>query len=231
MKKKILFLLLVLIPLFTFGQGGHEEGVVISDSARIEGFARIIDSLISEGLAIFEGDLVFSSGDTLNYIKVNETDTVISINSVELGFGSGGGGGGGMIYPDAGIALSTGSAWGTSITNNSTNWNSAFGWGDHSGLYLAPSDTSEMLSNYAELTEIGSNTDVAANTSARHNGVTLGTANGLSLSTQELSLALSSTSTTGSLSDTDWDICLEAYINEDDGSLLDEDDDSSLFMD
>lgn len=37
-----------------------------------------------------------------------------------------------------------------------------------------------------------------------HNPVTLGTANGLSLSTQVLSLALSSTSTTGALSDTDW---------------------------
>ena len=31
-----------------------------------------------------------------------------------------------MVYPDAGIALSTGSAWGTSITNNSTNWNTAY---------------------------------------------------------------------------------------------------------
>ena len=38
-----------------------------------------------------------------------------------------------------------------------------------------------------------------------HNAVTIGTANGLSLSTQALSLALSSTSTTGALSDTDWD--------------------------
>jgi len=39
-----------------------------------------------------------------------------------------------------------------------------------------------------------------------HDAVSLGTANGLSLSTQELSLALASTSTTGALSDTDWDI-------------------------
>ena len=38
-----------------------------------------------------------------------------------------------------------------------------------------------------------------------HDPVTIGTANGLSLSTQALSLALSSTSTTGALSDTDWD--------------------------
>ena len=38
---------------------------------------------------------------------------------------------GGMIYPGAGIPLSTGSAWGTSITNNSANWNTAYGWGNH----------------------------------------------------------------------------------------------------
>ena len=31
-----------------------------------------------------------------------------------------------MIYPSAGIAVSTGSAWGTSITDNSTDWNTAY---------------------------------------------------------------------------------------------------------
>lgn len=36
-----------------------------------------------------------------------------------------------MVYPGAGIPLSTGSAWGTSITNNSSNWNTAYGWGNH----------------------------------------------------------------------------------------------------
>ncbi|MFA5936290.1 MAG: tail fiber domain-containing protein [Candidatus Paceibacterota bacterium] len=39
-----------------------------------------------------------------------------------------------------------------------------------------------------------------------HGAVTLGTANGLSLATQVLSLALASTSSTGALSDTDWNI-------------------------
>lgn len=43
--------------------------------------------------------------------------------------------GGSMVYPSAGIPLSTGSAWGTSITNNSANWNTAYGWGSHAGLY------------------------------------------------------------------------------------------------
>lgn len=46
-----------------------------------------------------------------------------------------GGGGGSMVYPGAGIPLSTGSAWGTSITDNSTNWNTAYSWGNHAGLY------------------------------------------------------------------------------------------------
>jgi hypothetical protein len=36
-----------------------------------------------------------------------------------------------MVYPSAGIAVSTGSSWGTSITDNSTNWNTAYGWGNH----------------------------------------------------------------------------------------------------
>lgn len=45
------------------------------------------------------------------------------------------GGGGGMVYPSAGIPLSNGTAWLTSITDNSANWNTAFGWGNHAGLY------------------------------------------------------------------------------------------------
>lgn len=36
-----------------------------------------------------------------------------------------------MIYPSAGIAISTGTGWGTSITDNSANWNTAYGWGNH----------------------------------------------------------------------------------------------------
>lgn len=51
---------------------------------------------------------------------------------------------------------------------------------------------------------VSANSDVAANTAARHNAITLGTANGLSLSTQALSLGLSSSSTNGALSSTDW---------------------------
>ena len=52
------------------------------------------------------------------------------------------GGGGSMVYPGAGIPLSTGSAWGTSITNNSSNWNTAYGWGNHASAGYLTSQTS-----------------------------------------------------------------------------------------
>ena len=49
------------------------------------------------------------------------------------------------FYPNAGIVLSTGSGWGTSITNNSANWNTAYGWGNHaSGGYLTSVDISDL---------------------------------------------------------------------------------------
>jgi len=45
-----------------------------------------------------------------------------------------------MVYPSAGIAVSTGTAWATSITDNSTNWNTAYGWGNHASAgYLTTS--------------------------------------------------------------------------------------------
>ena len=51
---------------------------------------------------------------------------------------------------------------------------------------------------------VSANADVSANTAKRHDAATIGTANGLSLSGQEFSLGLSSGSTTGALSSTDW---------------------------
>jgi hypothetical protein len=53
-------------------------------------------------------------------------------------------------------------------------------------------------------TDVSANSDVTANTTARHDAVTVGTANGLSLSGQEVSMAVANGSTTGALSDTDW---------------------------
>jgi hypothetical protein len=84
--------------------------------------------------------LVFRNGQLLNNDQYNLTDTN-KITIVSTSFKSGanytvatvsgiGSVGTGVypnpVYPEAGIALSTGTAWASSITNNSTNWNTAY---------------------------------------------------------------------------------------------------------
>jgi hypothetical protein len=69
---------------------------------------------------------------------------------------------------------------------------------------LNTTNISEGTNLYYTEARVNANANVAANTAARHNAVTLGTANGLSLSTQVLSLGLASSTTTGALSSTDW---------------------------
>jgi len=50
-------------------------------------------------------------------------------------------------YPGAGIALSTGSGWGSSITNNSSNWNTAYGWGNHASAGYAVKSSSNAFTS------------------------------------------------------------------------------------
>ena len=82
-------------------------------------------------------------GGTTNYLRADGTWAAPS--------------GSGMVYPGAGIALSTGSAWGTSITNNSGNWNTAYGWGDHaSGGYslIGANPADNRLATWSSATTI-----------------------------------------------------------------------------
>jgi hypothetical protein len=71
-------------------------------------------------------------------------------------------------------------------------------------VVLTTTDIAEGTRLYYTETRVSNNVDVAANTAARHSAVTIGTANGLSLASQVLSLALASASTTGALNSTDW---------------------------
>lgn len=61
--------------------------------------------------------------------------------------GASGTDGSSMIYPSAGLAVSTGSAWGVSATDNSTSWNTAYGWGNHAGLYASESHIHGNITN------------------------------------------------------------------------------------
>jgi hypothetical protein len=75
--------------------------------------------------------------------KLGENYTLVTVS----GIGSVSSGQGNPIYPEAGIALSTGTTWTTSITNNSSNWNTAYTdrlkWdGNSTGLVASTGRTS-----------------------------------------------------------------------------------------
>jgi hypothetical protein len=65
-------------------------------------------------------------------------------------------------------------------------------------------DLVEGTNLYYTDARVSANADVSANTSARHSAVTIGTANGLSIAGQELSMTTASGSTTGALTSSDW---------------------------
>lgn len=76
--------------------------------------------------------------------------------------------------------------------------------GQMGAVNLTTTNINEGANLYYTEGRVSSNSNVSANTAARHSAVTLGTANGLSLSAQMLSLGLSSASSTGALSQADW---------------------------
>jgi hypothetical protein len=101
--------------------------------------------------------------------------------------------------------ISNGSAW--QKVDNTDAVSSVFG---RTGNVIAANgdyNTSQVTENtnlYFTQARVSANTDVAANTAARHNAVTLGVANGLGLSGQQLSLQLATGSQNGALSSSDW---------------------------
>jgi hypothetical protein len=101
--------------------------------------------------------------------------------------------------------ISNGTAWGK--VDNTDAVSSVFGRTGNVTASNGDYNTSQVTENtnlYYTEARVNANANVAANTAARHNAVTLGTANGLSLSTQQLSLGLASAGVTGALSGTDW---------------------------
>jgi hypothetical protein len=101
--------------------------------------------------------------------------------------------------------ISNGSAW--QKVDNTDAVSSVFGRTGNVTATNGDYNTSQVTENtnlYFTQARVSANTDVAANTAARHNAVTLGTANGLSLSTQQLSLQLATSGQNGALSSTDW---------------------------
>ena len=95
----------------------------------------------------------------------------------------------------------------TSTTNNGKVLMAGATAGSIGWTLLTTTNIAEGTNLYYTDARVTANSTVAANTAARHNILTIGTANGLSLPTspsQVLSLALATTSNPGALSATDW---------------------------
>ena len=75
--------------------------------------------------------------------------------------------------------------------------------GKTGSLTLSTSDIAEGSNAYYTESRVNNNVNVAANTANRHAAATIGTANGLSISGQQISLALATTSSPGAISAAD----------------------------
>jgi hypothetical protein len=192
--------------------------------------------------------LLFRNGQLL----INDQFTVIDTNKIKIaatsyklgenytlvtvsGIGSAGvSQTGNPVYPEAGIALSTGTTWTTSITNNSSNWNTAYSdrlkWdGGNTGLVAATGRTSLggttigqsmfTLTNPSAITfpRFNSDNTITARSAANFRSdigagsvttVTVAAGTPLSIqnttTTPEISMAAASGSVNGYLSSTDW---------------------------
>jgi hypothetical protein len=192
--------------------------------------------------------LLFRNGQLL----INDQFTVIDTNKIKIaatsyklgenytlvtvsGIGSAGvSETGNPVYPEAGIALSTGTTWTTSITNNSSNWNTAYSdrlkWdGGNTGLVAATGRTSLggttigqsmfTLTNPSAITfpRFNSDNTITARSAANFRSdigagsvttVTVAAGTPLSIqnttTTPEISMAAASGSVNGYLSSTDW---------------------------
>ena len=96
--------------------------------------------LINDQYSIIDTNKIKVSGTSY---KLGENYTLVTVS----GIGSVSSGQDNPIYPEAGIALSTGTTWTTSIPNNSSNWNTAYTdrlkWdGGSTGLVAATGRTS-----------------------------------------------------------------------------------------
>lgn len=124
MKKIILFIMLAFITIVVMGQPAGET----QESNLTIRNATPMLHLRGEGavLNFYNGDLRLTRSPNVltltgGIFKIG-TDTAAT-QAYARAHGSGSGS---MTYPGAGIPLSTGAAWGVSITNNSTNWNTAY---------------------------------------------------------------------------------------------------------
>lgn len=168
MKKGLILIALLAITVGLFGQNTFKYPLIVGSSTTTGGYLKLngatsgsstIQVAAEAGTATFQ---LPTTNGTNGYVLTTNGSGVTSWSAPS----------GSMTYPDAGIPLSTGSAWGTSITNNSANWNAAYEWGDHNGLYLPVAGTAAAVTGFTpaggSLTLTGANA-LTINTTAATN--------------------------------------------------------------
>jgi hypothetical protein len=134
---------------FKFRSADNKLTVAVTDNDATHGDNLLITvneaNINHDNLAGFDANEHFlQSAISITASQVSDFDTEVANNSAVVANTAKVT----MTYPGAGIALSTGSAWDTSITNNSANWNTAFSWGDHDGLYDTVGSASSAVSTH-----------------------------------------------------------------------------------
>jgi hypothetical protein len=164
-------------------------------------------TLLEKTAVFFNGSIIpatFWSGVTTTTITLNvPVKAKDYIKIYASGSGTGGGGGGSMTYPSAGIALSSGTFWENSITNNSANWNTAYDdrmkWdGGSTGLVAATGRTSLGLGT-AALAATGDFATAAQGTDQRMINVAPGALNNVLTSNGATWISAPSQGSAGSL--------------------------------
>ena len=135
------------------GRNGYNTDIIIGDGSGVlddngTGLANayIQFPAYGAGLALFSSTgLISSLATSVNGTRFLREDG--SWQAVSAGS---------MVYPGAGISISTGSGWGVSITNNSTNWDKAYNernnWDGGTGNWFNAATGRSSLGLYAEWT-------------------------------------------------------------------------------
>lgn len=205
------------VTLTPVGSTPNANGASLSGQAlTLQPASGSFPGLVSTTAQTFAGNKTFSGSIAVNSIDTPSAGTLAigTLNATSINIGN---------------ASTTVNIQGTVITEQSTTLNvtnpvftvnsgAGAGSGSNAGMQV---NENNVITGYAE-TSADRNSWIfkAPNTAgvvtltpgaggitlnqSSHNPVTIGTANGLSLSTQVLSLGLASTSTTGALSSTDW---------------------------
>lgn len=180
MKKFILLLTMFLaVGWLTAQNVTPRQGFAIADATTTFGKNIPVGTLIYDVAndILYHCDVATASASTLTTASANFTDVTTSTGATNLTWDAVNG----HIESSTGTDADVGG-----FATNSTNYGFVIGSNSVTGAYLNSDGTWDDLD-----TDISANADVSANTSARHNAVTLNTSAtdaGLTLSTQEIGL-------------------------------------------